>query len=419
LGIWPKPFKGFEEVRVFLISLSLIIAFFISVIFLGIYFRSNELLLETVREQARSYFELIVQTRMWNAQYGSVYVEKKAGDLSNRYLREIGINPDISCDGNRIFTMKNPAVMTREISMLTGAKTGVKFHITSLKPINPENAPDDFEREALQRFEKGHREEWLVDSKLEAPLYRYMAPLFVEQACLACHAQQGYRNGEVRGGISVSIPLGSLNHTMKTNRFMVVLLSVLTIILLLLIIYAMAGKLVSKLSESQRQLKQMSITDELTGLRNRRFIMERLWEEFQRARREERPLGLIMLDLDSFKRFNDAYGHRFGDLVLKEAASRMRAGIREYDLLGRIGGEEFLIVTPDSHMEETVSIAERVRALVKGEPIGDEAAMVKVTVSAGVSILRDDDRNIDILISRTDSALYEAKKQGKDRVVAL
>lgn len=419
MGIWPKPFKGFEEVRVFLISLSLIIAFFISLIFLGIYFRSNKLLLDTVREQARSYFELIVQTRIWNAQYGSVYVEKKAGVQSNRYLTEIGIEPDVSCEGNRVFTMKNPALMTREISLLTGAKSGVKFHITSLKPINPENAPDDFEREALQRFEKGAREIWLVDSKPEAPLYRYMAPLFVEQACLACHAQQGYRKGEIRGGISVSIPLGKLNHTMRTNRFMVILLSALTIILLLVIIYAMAWKLVVKLRDSQRQLKHMSITDELTGLRNRRYIMERLGEEFQRARREEHPLGLIMLDLDFFKQLNDTYGHRFGDLVLKEVASRMRAGIREYDLLGRIGGEEFLIVAPDSDREETVSIAERVRALVKGEPIGDETAMVNVTVSAGVSILRDDDRNIDIMFSRTDNALYEAKQRGRDRVVVL
>jgi len=417
--MWPKPFKGFEEVKVFLIVLSVIISFVISLIFLGVYLRSNKLLLDIVREQARSYFELIVETRLWNAQYGSVYVEKKEGVQSNPYLRQIGIEPDVACEGNRIFTMKNPALMTREISELTGAKNGVKFHITSLNPINPENAPDAFEGQALRQFDEGIKEVWVIDRSGQSSVYRYMAPLSVEQACLECHKGQGYREGDIRGGISVSISLGKLEHPLKTNRNMIIALSAVTIALLLVIVYAMSWKLVSKLHESRRQLKHMSVTDELTGLRNRRYIMERLGQEFQRARREQKPLGLIMLDLDFFKHLNDTHGHRFGDLVLKEVASRIKAGIREYDLLGRIGGEEFLVVAPDSATEETVRIAERIRYLVKEEPIGDEGTVVNVTISAGVTMLNPGDPNIDVLFSRADNALYLAKEKGRDRVAVL
>jgi diguanylate cyclase (GGDEF)-like protein len=206
---------------------------------------------------------------------------------------------------------------------------------------------------------------------------------------------------------------------MKTNKMIITLLLIITIAILLFILYFMVWKLVSRLKESQEQLKQISITDELTGLRNRRYIMERLEDEFQRARRSGKPMGLIMLDLDYFKQINDMHGHQFGDLVLKAVASRMRASIREYDLLGRVGGEEFFIVSPEAEVEETVGIAERIRELIRGEAISEGKREVKVTISAGVTMLKEHDRDIDVLFSRADSALYSAKQQGRDRVVVL
>ena len=414
-----QPFKDFSEVKVFLISLSLIIALFISVIFLGIYLRSNTLLLETVKEEATSYFGLIVQTRLWNAKYGGVYVEKEGTVQSNQFLRDVGIEPDIKCEHGRVFTMRNPALMMKEISQLTSSESGVKFHITSMKPINPQNAPDPFEEESLKEFERGIKEAWKFDRTAMPPLFRYMAPLYVDESCIDCHKSQGYKIGDIRGGISVNIPLGELDQKMKTNKVIITVLLVVTVVILLFILYFMVWKLVSRLQESQEQLKQISITDELTGLRNRRYIMERLEDEFQRARRSDKPLGLIMLDLDYFKQINDMHGHQFGDLVLKAVASRMRASIREYDLLGRVGGEEFFIVSPEAEVEETLGIAERIRELIGGKAISDGKKEVKVTISAGVTMLKEHDRDIDVLFSRADSALYSAKQQGRDRVVVL
>jgi diguanylate cyclase (GGDEF)-like protein len=375
--------------------------------------------MDTVKDEAASIFEIIVQTRIWNARHGGVFVEKKEGVESNEYLRQVGIEPDVKCEGGRIFTMRNPALMTKELSGLAREKSGVTFHITSLNPINPRNKPDDFEKKALEQFELGRREMIKVDRSGPEPLFRYMAPLFVEESCLPCHKSQGYETGDIRGGISVNVPVSGLLRKMVMNRLVIAGLSILTIAFLLGILYSMVWKLVVKLNDSQNRLKQMSITDELTGLRNRRHIMQRLDEEFQRARRMDKSLGIIMLDIDHFKRINDEFGHRFGDVVLKTIAKRVPAMLREYDLLGRIGGEEFLIVSPDTDVDETAIIAQRIRRIIGEQGVPHEGREVKITVSAGITMLKEEDRGVDALLSRVDKALYKAKQEGRDRVAIL
>lgn len=178
-------------------------------------------------------------------------------------------------------------------------------------------------------------------------------------------------------------------------------------------------KLVKKLSEAQIHLKQISITDELTGIRNRRYIFERLDEEFDRARRSAHPLSLIMLDIDHFKKINDTHGHLFGDVVLQAVAARIKVSLRKHDLVGRVGGEEFLVICPESSIEDTLVVAERIRKVVNDEVIGNEVKDVRVALSAGVTDLRDIDRSFEKLFARADSALYMAKEQGRNRVVVL
>jgi diguanylate cyclase (GGDEF)-like protein/PAS domain S-box-containing protein len=178
-------------------------------------------------------------------------------------------------------------------------------------------------------------------------------------------------------------------------------------------------KLVKRLNETQIHLKEMAVTDELTGLRNRRYIMERLDEEFLRARRSGRPLGLIMLDIDHFKEINDSFGHVYGDLALRVIAARIRSMVRKHDLVGRVGGEEFLVVCPDSSLEDTLIVAERVRNTVHEDVISDGVNEVSVALSAGVTMLTDDDANSSRVFSRADTALYRAKDEGRNRVVVL
>jgi len=160
----------------------------------------------------------------------------------------------------------------------------------------------------------------------------------------------------------------------------------------------------------------MALTDELTGLNNRRQVLARLEEEFQRATRLGESICLIYLDIDHFKNINDTYGHPFGDLVLTRIAERMQSCVRLYDIVGRVGGEEFLIVAPATPTDEALSLAERIIAAIRQETITETTVRVTVTASAGVSVIHRDDTGIDDLLRRADQALYRAKSEGRNRV---
>lgn len=173
--------------------------------------------LEVATEGARNLFNMVVMTRAWNAGHGGVYVPVSEGAPPNPYL----VHPRrdlVTQDGQRL-TMINPAYMTRQISELAQKKGGTVFHITSLKPIRPLNAPDAWERTALLSFEQGKKVaiSLLEDASGPARL-RFMAPLKVEPPCMVCHAKQGYKIGDVRGGISVSMPFDPMRAISEPAR---------------------------------------------------------------------------------------------------------------------------------------------------------------------------------------------------------
>jgi len=177
-------------------------------------------------------------------------------------------------------------------------------------------------------------------------------------------------------------------------------------------------KLVKQLSEAQAHLTLMATTDELTGLKNRRHIRERLAEEIQRSKRTGDHLGLIMLDIDHFKLINDSHGHLFGDVVLKVVASRIRTSLRMNDYVGRVGGEEFLVICLDSSLADALHVAEKIRRGICELPMGDGIREVMVAVSAGVTTIQDNDHDYVDAVRRADVALYRAKEAGRNRVVA-
>jgi diguanylate cyclase (GGDEF)-like protein len=292
-----------------------------------------------------------------------------------------------------------------------------EFHMVSLRSLNPENRPDDFEKRSLERFERGERNIWQIERSGDKPVFRYILPLLTEESCLPCHSKQGYRLGDIRGGVSVIIPAAGLMSRMRTNRNQIIIDAVITIGILLVILYLFAWKLVVRLDDVQERLKHLAVTDELTELKNRRYIMEQLEREYQRAVRTGTPLSLVLIDIDHFKKVNDTFGHAFGDVVLKAMAHEMQASLRPYDLLGRIGGEEFLIASPGSTLEEAVALAERIREKIRGKTIANKDHSISVTVSAGVTSLNGQDRKSDALLARADDALYQAKQKGRDRVV--
>ncbi|MEZ5811523.1 MAG: PleD family two-component system response regulator [Rhizobiaceae bacterium] len=163
---------------------------------------------------------------------------------------------------------------------------------------------------------------------------------------------------------------------------------------------------------------ELAVTDGLTGLHNRRYLDSHLQALFERAVSRGRPLSVLMADLDRFKAINDTHGHDAGDQVLKEFANRLRKSVRGMDLACRYGGEEFVVVMPDTDPDVAKTVAERVRSATAGAPFETASGRIEVTVSVGLSSLIAPADTIPALMKRADIALYEAKNGGRNRVVA-
>jgi two-component system cell cycle response regulator len=175
-----------------------------------------------------------------------------------------------------------------------------------------------------------------------------------------------------------------------------------------------------QLRASVAQTIEMAVIDGLTGLHNRRYLDSHLQTLFDRAVARRRPLSVMITDLDRFKSINDTYGHDGGDDVLREFAKRLRKNVRGIDLACRFGGEEFVVVMPDTDGAVAEKVAERIRAEIAQAPfaVGDDGKAIEVTVSVGVSSLLKGADSVAALMKRADLALYEAKSGGRNRVVA-
>lgn len=172
-------------------------------------------------------------------------------------------------------------------------------------------------------------------------------------------------------------------------------------------------------AELYAELTHLARVDELTGLWNRRYCFELARRECKRARRHGDPLVALMVDLDRFSRINDSYGHPIGDRILKVVASRCKERLRDIDVLGRYGGEEFLIMLPHTKFEHALNVvAHRIRRCIKDEPIQTESGPIDVTASVGVSEFNADRDSLEDLIWRADQMLTVAKQRGRDRVIS-
>jgi two-component system cell cycle response regulator len=175
-----------------------------------------------------------------------------------------------------------------------------------------------------------------------------------------------------------------------------------------------------RLRDNVQQSIEMAITDGLTGLYNRRYMETHLGSLVEQAGSRGKPLTILVLDIDFFKAINDNHGHDAGDDVLREFATRIRKSIRGIDLACRLGGEEFVIVMPETDMAVATIVAERLRRRIASEPFGiaHGARAIDVTISIGIATLDTADDNASTILKRADQALYRAKRDGRNRVVA-
>ncbi len=172
-----------------------------------------------------------------------------------------------------------------------------------------------------------------------------------------------------------------------------------------------------ELREEATRLHRQATTDPLTGLLSFGSLLESLERHIDKARARSHPLCVMMADLDFFKRVNDTHGHLVGDLVLRHTAQRILAAVRDFDVVGRFGGEEFTIILKDTDLAMASIIAERIREDIAATPMHVKGRNISITISIGVAMLREGDTG-ETLLDRADAAMYQAKQAGRNRVVA-
>jgi len=178
---------------------------------------------------------------------------------------------------------------------------------------------------------------------------------------------------------------------------------------------ALLGAIADRLVATNEKLQALAVTDALTLLRNARYFSEVLPLESARADRQKQSLGLIIIDLDNFKRINDRFGHVTGDRALVHFASVLLRSIRRVDIPCRIGGEEFAVICPGAGLEDSARVAERILVTLKESPLPHTSPPERLTASAGVSVRAPGQDHEELLLA-ADAALYEAKRAGKDRI---
>lgn len=553
--------------------------------------------LELARGVAHSHIEKDILLREWNIGHGFVYAPITAKHPANPYLKLP--ERDIDTPSGKHLTAINSSYMIRQVYELAEDKLQIKGHLTSLKPLRPENAPDPWETASLKRFETGSGESNGVVDLNGRSYMRLMVPLITKKGCVICHGTKGYREGEVLGGISVSVPMApiwaagsrqvqaiwlghivlwlfgvagivlgasrlgknvlqrkeaelKLHDTLETlqatvsemeqhNRHITLLNKLGDFLqsclnrneaydgiaqfalqlfpeysgalfmlnprksLFLETITEWGAKLdieqvftvdkcwalrkgsihvvkdvsadmpckhvgttlkiymcVPLIAQGEIQgllylqpspesaaadnlldqnqnlaltvarqislalanlslresLHSQSIIDPLTGLYNRRHMEENFERELHRAKRHGLSIGVIMVDIDHFKRINDNFGHEAGDVVLTALAGILKKHIRQEDIPCRYGGEEFVLILPDTPPEITWQRAEELRLLIAGQEIKHMGlALGQITASFGVANYPQNGDLEEKLIRAADAALYQAKQGGRNQVV--
>lgn len=360
---------------------------------------------EIARVQARVAYDKDIIFRRWASQHGGVYVPVTETTQPNSYLQIA--ERDITTPSGKALTLLNPAYMTRQVFELQNADLGVRGHITSLQPIRPQNAADEWETQALHEFERGVREVNEITQLAGTAYMRLMRPLLTEESCLKCHAAQGYRVGDIRGGISVAIPMEPLWQIQTRNNQSLGLAHVILWGLGLLGILGGSARIEKSESErahAEERLRFISSHDALSGLYNRASYEDQVAKLKQDG---HAPISVMMIDLDGLKDVNDSLGHAAGDELIKRAARVLKAGIRTDDIVARIGGDEFVILLPGASMQA----AQQVLVRLKMQLIHDNLAQESAPLSLSVGLATAETNNmLDHVIKLADERMYAEKK---------
>ncbi len=299
--------------------------------FLWDYITVNDNTQNIIKNKAQSSFNQILVTRSWNSLHGGVYVPITEKTQPNPYLKD-SLRDVVTTNGLHL-TEINPAYMTRQISELDSSEHNLRFHITSLRPLRPANKADKWETKALISFEKGTKEKLDLVKTDTGNYYRYMAPLFTEKSCLKCHAIQGYKLGDIRGGISITFPSAVYDKAKKKHLF-----NLLFVHLLLLMVGLFAINQYFKMSKKYVK----TIEAKNTNLKVKQYTIEKANEALQQSNAEkDKFYSVIAHDLRS--PFVAIKG--FAELISDNIKENNLKNIEEYsDALSKSSGQALLLL---------------------------------------------------------------------------
>lgn len=367
---------------------------------------------EMIRLKGESLAHHTQALRSWVGGCGGIYVQVSEKIYPNPLLEMIP-ERDIDTPSGRKLTLLNSPAVLRQISDEFERESGDRIRLTAHKPMSPLNIPDEWEQQALDVLERGGQQvSGFVTNEGKSAL-RLMWPMKVQPGCVRCHRSLAEKPQKILGGLSILVdkkPYDQLYNEV-VRQFSTAYFFIWVIGLLGIITFDVWG------ANLLRRIEFASTHDALTQLRNRREIENVLVQEIGRAQRYGNPLSVMMLDIDHFKQVNDCHGHQAGDEALRVVARVVNQTVRNTDFVGRYGGEKMLVIAPETCIDNSKTLAQRLRDAVAKVPValGDEKKL-ELTVSIGVAAISAPQETMQTLLKRADDALYRAKEAGRNRV---
>lgn len=416
-------------------NLSAVVALFVVFLFTGFFIHDKRILDSELLKRGRMHYHTALMLRRWNNSYGGVYVEQgrtvgvhaapsspvERPEISGNADSDIVI-PEATTRNGTVLQRKSGESMSHELSDMLN--TSGMFRVKMITFADADMARSEpFERRALQVFATERLPEIFTEYTENGRNYfLYVAPLMTREGCTSCHGGQRYSKEDLRGAISIRFDLTERKREEARRDLVLVLFCSLTLAGLLTGMYVLTRRMKHAMQRSQEYVERMAVTDELTGLYNRRYAYGKVGGQVQLAQRHTLPFSCLMLDIDHFKHINDTYGHPSGDMVLKSLASLILGSCRSTDIAARFGGEEFIVLLPSTDVEGAAYAAEKLRETVENAVFTImHGQVIRLTVSiGGASLLFEDAGDVvsaDGLIAVADAALYEAKNNGRNRVV--
>lgn len=349
--------------------------------------------------------------RRWIGGHGGLYAEEGGDITPNPDLAHIPERDITTPSGRKLTLLNSPTILQRLLSEFESESVD-KIRLVAYDPVNPSGTPDSWEHKSLDALRQGEK---YVQENVEidgTQRFRLIYPIKNQPKCSKCHDYGDESSNKVIGGLSISIDRTSvdLDFLNLTDRLRSTYLSIWVAgVIGLLLFHFVSFRLL-------RQLHHTATRDHLTQLFNRGTIEQHLQHGLKVAERYNQSYSVLLLDIDYFKKVNDTYGHAAGDNVLQRVSAILESSIRTCDTAGRIGGEEFLILAPNTDSGEAHAIANRILEAYRSCSVQvDDDISIPITVSIGFTSRLPSD-NATEMMQRADKALYQAKNGGRNRV---